>query len=308
MPKLSATPLFSVIIPLYNRRETIGKAIESVLAQSEQDFELIIIDDGSTDNPQSVVKTFKDERIRFIQQKNAGSSTARNHGIKAANGQYIAFLDSDDIFLPHHLAQAIPTLTQSKKTCTYTQVIVDRGNDIRFLKPSQGLKPEEHISTYLMCNRGFVPTITLIVPSDLAKKVLYNEALNFGDDYDFAIRLYAAGATLIMLPQPSAIWYDHYIPTRLSQHTDILNQCIQWIEQIKPHISHQAYLGEQGWVIAKAYAYQGKRFTAFRLYLQALFHGCYGIKSALIIFLQIMLPQKTYRRFADTLARIGINP
>jgi len=87
---------FSVIIPTYNRRDFLKIAIESVLAQAFSDFELIIVDDGSTDTTPQLVKSFNDKRIRYLQQDNRGPSAARNSGIRNAKAEYICFLDSDD--------------------------------------------------------------------------------------------------------------------------------------------------------------------------------------------------------------------
>jgi glycosyltransferase involved in cell wall biosynthesis len=99
-------PNVSIIVPTYNRAHLIGRAIQSVLNQTYQDFELIVVDDGSADNTEEVVKEFqkKDERIIYIrQEKNKGAAAARNTGIKAAKGEYIAFQDSDDEWLPEKL-------------------------------------------------------------------------------------------------------------------------------------------------------------------------------------------------------------
>ena len=99
-------PIFSVILPTYNRAHLLGRAIHSVLAQTYQDFELIIIDDASSDNTQEVVEAFQDNRIVYIQRDhNGGSSATRNTGICRARGKYVSFLDDDDEFLPTFLAQ-----------------------------------------------------------------------------------------------------------------------------------------------------------------------------------------------------------
>jgi glycosyltransferase involved in cell wall biosynthesis len=88
--------MFSVIIPLYNKADYIAKSISSVLNQTFTDFELIIVDDGSTDNSLEIVESFNDERIKIFTQKNSGVSVARNNGVKNAKYDYIAFLDADD--------------------------------------------------------------------------------------------------------------------------------------------------------------------------------------------------------------------
>ena len=97
-------PFFTVIIPTYNRAELIRRPIESVIAQTFDSWELIIVDDGSTDNTEQVVKSYQDARIRYIFQQNLERSAARNTGIKNSRGRYICFLDSDDYYLPDHLA------------------------------------------------------------------------------------------------------------------------------------------------------------------------------------------------------------
>lgn len=97
-------PLFSIIIATYNRAGFLSKAITSVLDQTYQDWELIIVDDGSTDNTSAIIRPFlKDKRVRYIWQPNQERSIARNNGISASFGEYICFLDSDDYYLPHHL-------------------------------------------------------------------------------------------------------------------------------------------------------------------------------------------------------------
>lgn len=102
-----STPTVSVIIPTYNRAALIGKAISSVLVQTYKDFELIVVDDGSSDETVDVITSFRDERIVFLRQENRGRSAARNRAIAVSRGRYVAFLDSDDEYLDHKLEQQV---------------------------------------------------------------------------------------------------------------------------------------------------------------------------------------------------------
>jgi len=97
------SPYFSIIIPTFNRCNFLKNAIRSVLLQTKTDFELIIIDDGSTDSTATMIKTFEDKRLVYVHQQHQGVSSARNHGITLARAKFIAFLDSDDCFIPDKL-------------------------------------------------------------------------------------------------------------------------------------------------------------------------------------------------------------
>lgn len=95
--------LFTIIIPLYNKRQTVMRALNSVLAQTMQDFEVIVVNDGSTDGGEKLAGSLTDNRIRILHQANHGVSAARNLGIKAARGEFVAFLDADDEWMPGYL-------------------------------------------------------------------------------------------------------------------------------------------------------------------------------------------------------------
>jgi glycosyltransferase involved in cell wall biosynthesis len=100
----SHSPKLSVITPVYNGERYIGEAIESVLAQTCQDWELIVVDDGSTDATPSILQSFVDPRITYVRQRNQGPAAARNVGLERVVGQYVAFLDADDVYLPNAFA------------------------------------------------------------------------------------------------------------------------------------------------------------------------------------------------------------
>lgn len=111
MQKTDNDPTISVVIPTHNRAHLIGQAIDSVLAQTYKDYEIIVVDDGSTDNTRELLSEYWDS-ISYIYQENQGASAARNTGIKVAKGNYISFLDSDDWYLPNRIEKHVEILEQ----------------------------------------------------------------------------------------------------------------------------------------------------------------------------------------------------
>lgn len=295
---LMSDPFFSVILPVYNRADALAAAIGSVLTQSFQDFEIVVVDDGSRDDPKAVADAFGDPRIRFLRQENQGGGVARNTAIDAASGRYIAPLDSDDIFLPHHLQTMKDLLDGTTDTVGYARIRVDRGHGRVILKPPRAVRPDEDMGEYLLCDRGFVPTITIVVERQMAKRVRYHPHLRVAEDTDFAIRLQRAGCAFKMAPGAGAVWKDLHDPNRTSAGGRAL-RFAAWLEQMKPSLTRKAWLGARGWAYAKMVARDGRKFMALRFYLAAVLHGCYRARLAGIIFLQIFLNARAYRSLAD---------
>jgi len=297
-----SAPHFSVIIPVYNRASALPAAIGSVLSQSCQDFEIVVVDDGSRDDPESALKPFGDPRIRFIRQENRGGGAARNAAIDAARGRFIAPLDSDDIFLPHHLERMKTLLDGTSNTAGYARILVDRGEGRIFVKPPHAIRQGEDMGEYLLCARGFVPTITVVVEREMARRVRYHEHLRAAEDTDFAIRLALAGCRFAMADEPGAVWKDIADPGRTSAGvaSSRTARFAQWLEQMKPSMTARAWRGARGWAYAKMLARDGRKFEALQLYLMALLYGCYAPKLAAVVFLQVFLNAAQYRRLADS--------
>ena len=298
--KITQDPFFSVVIPLHNRASLIKKTIDSVFNQdTDVPFEIIIVDDGSTDDSARVIKEINDSRIKYIYQSNAGANTARNKGIDAAAGKYVALLDSDDTFLPHHLGAAYKALLLNPDLVIYSRIIVDRGNGRTFLKPPRGLQEGEHIAEYMLCDRGFLQTSTVVLKTSLAKKVRYAVGLPYGQDTDFALRLYAEGAAFQMLEEPGAIWLDIQDNNRVSSTKSSPDIRLKWLESVRDLITKRAYLGDSGWFVAKLYARQGKFGKALSLYSKAVLNGCYKPSFAMIVGMQIFFSGSLYRKIAN---------
>lgn len=109
---------FSVIIPVYNKAKTIVNALDSIYAQTIQDFEIVVVNDGSTDNIQEILSNYN-RPVKLISQENRGVSEARNHGIRESEGEYICFLDADDIWFPNHLEVITKMMNKYPEECFF---------------------------------------------------------------------------------------------------------------------------------------------------------------------------------------------
>lgn len=299
---------FSVVIPVHNRADLLKAAIASVLSQTNQSFEIIVVDDGSEDDVEATVNSFSDQRIAVIRQANLGASAARNRGMDSAAGRHVAFLDSDDLYLAHHLAAAADTLRDTDDMAFYSPVIAERTKGVHLTKPPRPLAASESMASYLMCDRGFVQTSGLVVPRELARTVRYREDAKFGDDTDFAIRLQLAGCKFAMADSPGVVWKDGDTLPRLSATGPSFGD-LGWLEDIKERIPASAYHGYRGWHLAKA-LFARHPLLAARLYLKALLSGSYGTGLAVIVLCQILFPASVYRNIANAVIviddRLGI--
>ena len=133
--------LVSIIIPCYNQGQFLAEAIQSVLNQDYQEKEIIVVNDGSLDNTREVAQAFGDS-IRYVEQTNKGLSSARNAGIRIARGEYIAFLDSDDQYLPHTLSTAVSFLDLYSDTAMVCgDAFLLKDNEIMGLKSTKSRRP-----------------------------------------------------------------------------------------------------------------------------------------------------------------------
>lgn len=173
-------PLISSVIPLFNKKPHIGRALHSVFAQTEPPGEIIVIDDGSTDGGSEVVKTFTDQRIKLINQANQGASSARNRGVHLARGELIAFLDADDVWKPRFLEEIMilrATYPQAGMYATAYDIFSPEGKTVT---PDFDLLPSGSqrglISDYLnaalkyMHRLSIVWSSAVVIPKNILKK------------------------------------------------------------------------------------------------------------------------------------------
>ena len=182
------TPLISVIIPTYNRGWILKEAIDSVFRQAFPDFELIVVDDGSTDNTKDILNAY-DDKLNVIRQTNKGVSAARNRGIASASGRYVAFLDSDDLWLPEKLDRQIAFFNSNPDAliCQTQEIWIRNGVRINPKKRHQKFSGNIFEQSLMLCLVS--PSAVMIKLSLFEKVGLFDEKLPACEDYDLWLRI-----------------------------------------------------------------------------------------------------------------------
>jgi glycosyltransferase involved in cell wall biosynthesis len=193
-------PLVSVVIPAYNHEQFVGYAIESVLAQTCQDFELVIVNDGSTDGTESVIQGYDDGRIRYYYQENQDAYNTINRGIALAQGEYIAILNSDDVYVADRLERLLNFCRDGDKVCAFSDVIPVDDQNNEFTDPEFGWNVwhRDNREFYFSCKDLYtaflhgnfmVTTSNLFMTSEAAEQVGPFSSLRYLHDYDFIFRM-----------------------------------------------------------------------------------------------------------------------
>ncbi|MHB9035561.1 MAG: glycosyltransferase family 2 protein [Armatimonadota bacterium] len=184
-------PLITVCTPVYNLEQYVGETLESLAAQTFKDFEVLIIDDGSTDDSAKVIKPFlSDPRFKYIYQDNAGVGAARNRAIQLAKGKWFAMLDGDDIYLPHAL-QTLADLAASdpKANLVYADMMLFREDGYEQLVFGSREMPEGDITKWLYHRPRFSTQHLMAKTADLRAIKGYQEHFPALEDYDLWLRL-----------------------------------------------------------------------------------------------------------------------
>jgi glycosyltransferase involved in cell wall biosynthesis len=205
------SPLVSVVIPLYNKERYIGEALQSVLSQTVQEFEVVVVNDGSTDGGADIVRQFADSRIRLIEQKNAGAAAARNTGIMAAQGEWIAFLDADDRWLPHNLESHFRQLGQHPDVQWSAGMFNRRSaTHVSPMKINSELLAAQSDSTVvrdalLLLPHGFLCTDTVLVRKSVFSEVGgMDQTLRTAEDLDMWLRIALVHPRMAYCAEPIA--------------------------------------------------------------------------------------------------------
>ncbi|GAA1962049.1 glycosyltransferase family 2 protein [Agromyces allii] len=193
--------LISVVIPTFNRGHLLDRAIDSVLSQTYRELELIVVDDGSTDDTGVVVERRRDERVSYIRQDNAGAPSARNRGVAVAKGAWIAFLDSDDEWDPELLEAILPFAANDRVVFT-SHTVVFRSGTVE-------LVPDAPVSDAVrtLLRRNIASTQTALLPTHLAQGNPFDVSLPRFQDWDLWLTLIAADVKFVHIPISGATLY-----------------------------------------------------------------------------------------------------
>lgn len=268
-------PLVSVIIPTYKRSDYLIRAIESVLNQTYSPIEIVIVDDNDGDNDfrketkKGLEKYISNDVVRYVEhEKNKGLAAARNSGIKIAKGEYIAFLDDDDEFLPEKTAQQMNCFQKNESTLglvygSYIRFEIDTNSE-RIIKP----KFKGDLSEILGVNHIGPPSMVMCKTEAVLKVAGFDESLVAREDIDFYYRL-AKYYTIDYVDETVMKYYIH--PNNMSKHyADKLDYMLLFMNRYSSELKKPSLRwSEVNERLAELYAINGHRIKAVRTFLIA---------------------------------------
>lgn len=242
---------FSVVIPCYNSSKTIAVALESLVKQSFTDFDVVVIDDASDDyaEMQSVAEEYSDRLlIRVIRNSiNMNGAYSRNRGIAIAGGEFIAFLDSDDSWMPDRLETAWELIRKIsvEKFVIYGQFELVRNHPTGALLPMRGIRKGELVSDYVFAASQQMQTSTFVCPLMVARKIMFDEVLTRHQDSDFMMRAQQSGVELIFQHRKCATYFFTAENFRQRVSSGRINSefCTNWLDSKKAYFSSSSIAG-----------------------------------------------------------------
>lgn len=295
---------FSIVIPVYNRAATIMPTLESVVGQTHTRFTCLVVDDGSRDGEQlrMVVEALADPRFRYVRQENGGGGAARSTGIRAAEGHFIALLDSDDAFMPQKLERVAQHIVQQPDVGVWAHLAsMERGQGVSIVRPTRLPRPGESVADMMFRDREFMQTSTLVARADLAKRVLFDPRLRKAQDVDFLIRLERAGARIVCIPEVLSIWNDAPADNRVGAPRRPDN-VLMWYHEQAPLMGRRTRFAFESTYLAYEIA-DRQRFRAAYYIARAWLTGAVGAKVTLVTALRAFVDQGRYRALIDAVLK-----
>lgn len=314
-------PLVSIVIPVYNRADLIGDTIQSCLAQTYSSFEVVLVDDRSSDDLTSALLPFADDpRVRLIRHEtNQGVSAARNSGIEAAAGEFVAFLDSDDAWRPTKLEKQMNhaasleathficgTLTEVQSEGSGSKIRPKRRKprdvplgDYLFVHKVQRQLPEVDWQGAPLMGGCFAQTSSFLLPKALAASTPFRTALNQYEDLAFLVDLDQKGVDFLLVEEPLTLQNDDDRPGRLGASDDIARGQ-RFLDALGDALSPDARLAFEATHLAHLYG-RSRPARVVGLALKACLQGVIAPKSVLGILSRSLLGQAGQKALRDRL-------
>jgi glycosyltransferase involved in cell wall biosynthesis len=213
------SPLVSVVMPAYNAQLTVAASVRTALAQEDVQLEVIVVDDGSSDDTAAVVEGIRDPRVRLVQQSNSGAAAARNTGLAAATGTYLALLDADDLWVPWKLRRQLDMLSANPGAAGVQSGSFFVDSSLRLLYPRPCFMSTEPLLDTLMFRNLSCTMSTLVLERDALERTgNFNVEYEILEEWDFMIKV-ARFAGLVSVPAPLCLYRVH--PGNRSRDLDI---------------------------------------------------------------------------------------
>lgn len=216
-PRVAPSPRVSVVLPTYNRAHVMGRALRSVLTQDFSDFEVLVVDDASTDDTESVIHSFGDSRVRYLREpRNGGPNAARNRGLREARGEFVAFLDSDDEWLPGKLTRQLARFDELPESvgAVYTGVetVTSSGESWQFVPELRG-----HLHASLLANNELHgASQSIMIRRSVVQQVgEFDVRYPAIGDYDYWVRV-SACCDIDVVPETLARYHNAESASRVS--------------------------------------------------------------------------------------------
>jgi len=295
---VSRKPLITVVIPLYNKADCILRTLRSVIRQTDVDFELIVVDDGSTDASAALVKAAGLPHLQLIEQHNAGVSAARNRGIRAARGEWVALLDADDLWSHDHLASLWHAAEGSDAIAVFSNLQLESRAGRLLIDPNVSAQRIDDYFSFALSNGSYpVSSSSIMIRRDeLLAAGPFAEGISTGEDIDMWCRLACRGS-FFYSAVPSATYNDATSPSLCGNRTRISRPLFaeRLPQLMRDHIV-PAHLHESS-----------RRYANFLMLEQARqLLDARQYQAARAILLNDCIPSYDLRRFLKRLARTTI--
>lgn len=262
----SDRPLVSAVIPTHGRPDLLAAAVRSALAQTWTNLEVVVVVDGPDPETASRLSLFSGTRVRVIYlEKSRGGSEARNVGVRAARGEWIAFLDDDDAWLPRKIERQMRAVGEMHDWFpVVSSRVIARSPTSRRVLPTQVYRPMQPIADFLFCRErtgdsaGVMQCSTLLAPRDLLLAVPFRAGLPMHQDWDWLIRVAAHdGVGFSMLNEPLSVWRVEDGRATVGRSAD-WQASLAWIRSLRPLISRRAF----SWFVAVECAWRAQTSRA----------------------------------------------